>query len=362
LRIGLTEDDLNEALPIPRLPLLKILSGSGILEQDGTTSPEAVRAFLEAGRGQALAQLVMGWRHSPAIDDLSLIPHLVREGKWENDPLLARGAIWGFLGTVPSNTWWSLRSLVEDVREKNADFQRTAGDYDSWFIRDSRSGVFLRGFEHWDAVDGELIRFTITGILHWLGVIDLATPEQDGPITAFRLSAWSSDLMAGRAPKNLPLENKPIVVRSNGQIAVPRLAPRPARYQVARYCSWDSIQRDNYLYRLTPSALERARSQGLRVGLLLNLLERTARTMPPNILKALGRWERGEKAAYLENLMVLRLGSPEVLHELRNSGARRFLGDPLGPTTITVMPGAEVKVMGILLEMGYLGEWIESDN
>ena len=69
------------------------------------------------------------------------------------------------------------------------------------------------------------------------------------------------------------------------------------------------------------------------------------------------RWEeRGRGDAILENLLVLRLSSPEVLEALRKSRAARFLGDPLGPTAVIVNPGAAEKVLTILAELGYLGE------
>ena len=45
-----------------------------------------------------------------------------------------------------------------------------------------------------------------------------------------------------------------------------------------------------------------------------------------------------------------------MLQRLRSSRAARFLGDPLGPTTVIVKPGAASKVLSILAEMGYLGE------
>jgi hypothetical protein len=58
----------------------------------------------------------------------------------------------------------------------------------------------------------------------------------------------------------------------------------------------------------------------------------------------------------MEHALVLRLSSPEILQELRTSRAARFLGDPLGPTTVIVNPGAREKVLAALAEMGYLGE------
>ena len=34
----------------------------------------------------------------------------------------------------------------------------------------------------------------------------------------------------------------------------------------------------------------------------------------------------------------------------------RFLGDPLGPTIMTIKPGSAQKVLAVLAELGYLGE------
>jgi hypothetical protein len=58
-------------------------------------------------------------------------------------------------------------------------------------------------------------------------------------------------------------------------------------------------------------------------------------------------------------VILLRLSSPEILAALRRSRAARFLGDPLGPTTIIIQAGAQAKIFAALAEMGYLvdGEW-----
>jgi len=58
----------------------------------------------------------------------------------------------------------------------------------------------------------------------------------------------------------------------------------------------------------------------------------------------------------MEHALILRLRSPELLQTLRNSRAARYLGDPLGPTTVIVKPGAGEKVIAALAEMGYMGE------
>lgn len=365
LRLNLPSPLLGKA-PRARAELLpfaiSLLRTANLLDPAGLPDVEATRAHLEAERGAALAQLFAAWRASEAHNDLHHVPHLQPEGEWHNDPLGTRLFVLSLVSALPAAAWWSLSAFLADVRRDFPDFQRPAGDYDSWFIRDKRTGEFLRGFEHWEVVDGALIRYLITGPLHWLGVLDLAVPDEDTPsrdATAFRLSGWAAQLLGNGTPSNFQLENVPLHVRSDGRVSVPFLAPRAVRYQIARFCQWEEPTSHEYRYRLTPHSLEQALDQGLQIRHLQTLLARAASNVPPNVVKALARWEQRGTEARLQPALILRLGSPELLQTLRTSRAARFLGDPLGPTTVIVKPGAGEKVLAILAEMGYLGEIIE---
>ncbi len=349
-------DTLELPWSIPTAVLGPLLTVAGILDDEGTPKLEEAKAFLEMSRGQALAYLVSRWRSSDVFDELRLIPHLQIEGKWINQPRQSREKILAMLGSLPQDVWWSLPAFIQSVRDTNPDYQRTAGDYDSWYIRDRRTDQYLRGFENWDAVDGELIRFLVCGPLHWLGIFELASPEPDGPVTAFRRSPFGKALLVGQIPKGLPPENKTVHVRSDGRYSLPYLAPRVARYQLARFGEWEGERGGAFRYRLTPNSLNRAREAGLRISHLLALLERFAGSVPPNVVKAVDRWDRQGAEAQLEQVIVLRLNSPELLKALRQSRAARFLGTPLGPTTIVVKEGAGERVLAILAEMGYLGK------
>jgi hypothetical protein len=339
-----------------------LLTTARLLAPSGFPDLEAARSHLEASRGQALQQLARAWADSETHNDLHHLPHLQPEGEWHNEPLGTRQFVRNLLSAIPAGTWWSLSAFLADLRRDFPDFQRPAGDYDSWFIRDTRSGEYLRGFEHWDSVDGALIRYLITGPLHWLGILDLAVPEEDAAAedaTAFRLSGWASTLLGAGRPPDFPREEAPIHVRSDGRVSIPFLAPRAARYQISRFCQWESPTSHEYRYRFTPGSLEQALEQGLQVKHLQTLLARHAPNLPPNMVAALTRWEQRGTEARLQSALILRLGSPELLQMLRGSRAARFLGDPLGPTTVIVKPGAGEKVLEILAEMGYLGEVIE---
>ena len=359
LRMGLPlegEPYPLDPFPLPAAALQALLAAAGLLDTAAVPQPEPARQFLEASRGQALAQLVCAWLESATFNELRMLPGLSAEGDWQNDARKTRQAVLGFLSSVPPATWWSLPAFVAAIKQQQPDFQRPYGNYDTWHLRDTRSGDFLRGFEHWDEVDGAMVRFIISGPLHWLGIVDLAIPAADGPVTAFRWSGWAEALLRGESPASLPEEQAAIIVRSNARLHAPRRLPALARYQLARFCEWEKEDEQAYTYRLTPASLERARQQGLTVGHLLSLLRRHAEAMPPTLVKALERWDAQGSAARLETLLVLRVGSPEVLQALRQSKAARFLGEPLGPATIAIKPGAAEKVLAALAELGYLGE------
>ncbi len=353
LRLNLTPVlELN----VPAAFLLPLFTSAGLLDAAGLPSSEPVRAFLESSRGEALSQLAKAWLRSETVNDLRRLPGLVFEGEWQNDPLRARQAVLDFLSAVPPGKWWCLPAFIADVRQRHPDFQRPAGDYDSWFIRAQDSDQFLRGFEHWEQVDGALIRSLITGPMHWLGMVEVGAPAEDKLVTAFRYSPWAGALLSGSAPDGLPAEDEKLKLGSGARLRVARLAPRAVRYQIARFCEWEADQQDAYRYRLTPSSLARARQQGLTVAHLLALLRRHADAVPPVLVKALERWEQHGAEATVEQVTVLRLSTPELLQTLRASHAARFLGDPLGPTTVIIRPGAAEKVLAVLAEMGFLGD------
>ncbi len=307
-----------------------------------------VKRFLEAPRPEALNILVDSWRTSEAFNELRLLPGLVFEGEWQNQALVTREFLMDLLSGIPGSSWWSLNAFVSGVKKSYPDFQRPAGDYDSWFIKRQADGAYLRGFAYWDQVDGALVRFFVTDILHWLGMADLARAEEGGPVTAFHLLD---------APVRNEKEDGRIAVASNGRLSVPKSVPRAVRYQLSRFCEWDEEKPEGYHYHLTPQSLTRAREQGLKVDHLLALLAKHVDAgVPPILIKALKRWDANGTEARAENQVILKVSRPEVLEELRKSKAARFLGEPLGPTSVVIKPGAQAKVLAALTELGLLAE------
>src|SRR3990170_1685422 len=316
---------------------------------------EKIKEFLEADRSEALLLLVRSWQGTDQFNELFHLPGLVCEGVLENDPQKARNYLIRMLKVIPAGKWWSLPSFISSIRESNPEFLRTAGEFDSWLIRRQQDGGFLHGFQHWDDVEGELIRFIISSPMHWLGLTDLARAEEDGPVTAFRLSDRALTLLEGKVPAESNPEDGLLHVSANGRITIPKYFPRPVRYLVARCSEWEKEGQTDYRYRLTPASLKKAQQQGIRVSHLLSILNKyKAAAIPPSFTRAMNRWEINGTEARLEAPVILRLSSPEVLDELRRSKAARFLGEILGPTTVIVKEGAREKVVAALGEQGIL--------
>lgn len=365
IRLDFSEERIGEIAvdwDISPHTLVSLLTAAGILNEEGEILAEETRDFLEGTRGEALARLATGWLNSREHNDLRLMPHIQAEGEWVNDPYQSRQTVLDLLSRLDKKSWWSLPAFVNAMRTHKPDFQRPTGDYDTWYLRDVHTGVYLRGFEHWGAVDGTYLRYLVCGPLHWLGMVDLAAPDKDSAPISFRFSTWMKSLLSGQSQQGFPAENEGLSVDSQGQVLIPPLVPRALRYQIARFCEWAGQKREQYAYRITSASLARAGEQGLEVKQLLALLRKHASApLPPNVTQALERWKQHGAQVQFESVMVLRTKHPHVLEKLRASRAARFLGDPLGPTTVVVKAGAWEKVVAALVEMGYLSE-IETED
>ena len=357
------------------LRLTLLLTTAGLLKK-GVPQAEKVKSFLEASRADALKLLIEAWQSSQTFDELRLLPGIVCEGEWKNQPLVTREFLLNLIDSIPQNKWWSIPAFIRTINEKFPDYQRPAGDYDSWFIKRDSDGQYLLGFAYWDHVDGALIKYFIQ-TLHWLGMVDLASPEEGKEFSAFRArSKVESDALSVSKGQKSDLRpstfDGKITVSSNGKIIVSRYFSRAVRYQISRFCEWGEdggrvavngserhieTHADEYKYQVTAQSLSRAKEQGLKAEQLLSLLVKyTNGAVPPALVKALKQWDAHGTEARVEKLLVLRVNSPEILEEMRKSKASKFLGEILSPTAVIVKSGAESKVLAALAELGLLSE------
>ena len=328
-----------------------------LLGTAGQPDPEKLKHFFSLDRVDAIELLYRDWFVSKTLNELRLLPGLKFEGSWKNDPCLPRTLLADILRSLNPDTWWSLSSLLSTIKSQRPDFQRLAGDYDSWFIKNENSNEYLRGFSHWDEVEGALIRFLVTGPFHWLGILDLSAEMAGQSSYAFRLSRMGADLLAGKKPAISIVENGEIVVVSAKKILIPPLTSRTLHYQVARFCRLDSITADGASkYEITPETLQKAAEQGLEIHQLLQFLDKNDKKPPPVSIKRLAeRWQKHGLEAELSSAILLRFKDAAACEQfLASREVKKLDIEPLNDLVLKVN-SAQVRVVEkTLLEMGIL--------
>jgi hypothetical protein len=336
--------------------LFKLLQSAEIITENGIPAPEETKAHLESPPGLALQSLFRAWTSSKSIMDLYDVPGYIIEQAVEYDTEKARKSILGEISGLPVGNWMTTVEFIHYIEKVRPEFLRPGGNFDTWMVRATDSGEYLMGFDHWDDVEGEYIRYLIQGPLYWLGVIDLGYSSHATVPAGFRLNKAGHTLLLG-SPPDCPEENDRIIFKPGSHILCPTLAPRWVRYLIARMAEWRESAEAGYLYQITPQSLAAARKQSLHVSHLVTLLRKFGRVPPPpNLIRSFQRWEDQGSEITLENVQVLRAASPEILQEIIKSKASRYLAETLGPTTIIIKPGVQEKLTRLLLDLGYLSD------
>jgi hypothetical protein len=302
-------------------------------------SAERVRDFLHLPPKQAFERLQKIWKGSTTWNDLSHTPGILNPtDDWPNDPVAGRQAALSLIQTVPSDTWWSVSSLIEAVHGAYPGFMRPPGGFESWYLQSSRDDSSLRGFEAWRDVEGNYVEQVIVGPMLWLGLTEVSLDR-----SAFQLAAHKErDHKEGRA-----------VAYPDGRIRVARGANRALRYQLARLCSCERMDKGAYHYRLTAQSLRSAEERGLTAAHAGKALKEI--DAPKGVLKALKRWERSGLEAQVEHQMVLYVDDPKVLDLLLGERrTSRYLGERLGPISVVVDSTHWPKLQEAALRLGLL--------
>jgi hypothetical protein len=349
---------LGDPTPATVALLLDLAAGMGLASnQEGTFKPVPgpAREWLEQTRPRQVKALAEAWRDSALFNELWHTPGLQpEETGWRNDPLLARQTVLTFLEMVPPNDWWPLDELIDLVKLEEPEFQRPAGDYDGWYIRDAETGDYLRGFESWDRVDGAVLRFILTGPMRRLGLVDLGN---DG--TLCRLTVYGRAFGGDTPWPDPPEERARLLLEADGAILAPRTLSRYERFQLARITEWVAAS-DPYAYRLSAAGLQQASEQGIDAETIRAFLRRTSGDEPPQaVIQMLDRWEKsGGAEIWMTRAVILRAGSPDALQVILDTPElRRYLGAMLGPTAVIVRAGQETDLAAALRHFGILADF-----
>jgi hypothetical protein len=279
------------------------------------------------------------------------VPGLTLEatGSWRNDPLSARQAILRHLRAALPGTWHALDALAARVKRQQPDFAR--GEFDTWYVRDAATGDYLRGFEAWDKVEGALIRHVVTRPLLWLGVVEAGA----GEFSVTQLGAALLGLAQAGAPAFREVATS-YLVRADATVSV-SASRRYDRFQLARVADFVSAG-DEYVYRLSPTSLARARAQKIGPARIVESLQHASGAeLPPPVLTAIRRWSDKGVEATIERAIVLHVKSPAILRALQSSPKTRgLIGPALGPTAARIEEKHWRRLRGALAEMGLLAD------
>lgn len=357
LRNGFDLEYVKEFLKVSPTFLHKILSDLKLISENNDLDTEKIRIFLESTRDESLFSLVKCWLNSETLDELFFIPELIVDGHLDHNPKLARHFILDQISSIPNDRWWNIESFISFIFQTNPDFQRPAGNYDSWYIKDQASNDYLRGFNHWQDVDGAYIYYLITKPFYWMGLVDLASSSLTERPQAFRYSKWFEDLVFNQKPKEVEPEPEKITMDSYGKFSVPFRFNIAVRYQISRFCDWKGMIDGFYSYQITPQSLERAKSQSLKINHFLKIIQPVINhPFPPKLKSALENWENHGTQAFFNHVMLLQVAETEAIEKLQSSSAKKFILAILNPTTIVINPSGAEQIKKALIEFGYFVE------
>ena len=344
--------------------LLSLLVDLGVINRSPLNpEPAATKVFLELSPFQILRSLFSAWVGSTDWNDLANVTGLsASNDEWPNDPLVSRQTILHHLDDIPTAEWWDLEGFIRDFRTYRPSFQRPAGDFDSWYLLGGENGAFLRGYKNWDHIEGELIRYLLSGPLHWLGITDLGRPPQSDRVAAFRLTALFKPFMHPEGEMEGDPSEGTILLLPDGLIRAARDSDNTMRYQIARFTEWVSLHGEEYVYRITPNSLQLAADQGLGVEHFQSILNAACENVPPTVSKALLRWGDEGLEAGVERSYILRVKDSALLESLQtNPRFAKYILEILSPTTAIIRAGSQTKLYKAAAQIGLFIDLAKDD-
>ena len=362
LRGSVPSNEISRFIPLPLFHFLSaLLQSQAVIHKDSSIlDTSKIKDFLTSERSTSFSDICFSWMKDELINELKMLPDIIFEGNWKNDPIKTRKFLLEIIAKLPPKKWFRIPDFIDWMYQKHPDFQRSGGEYNTWFIRDAASNSYLNGFENWHRVEGEFLHYFLTGPLFWLGILDLAVVEEGEQPFAFKKSKWSNKLLEKKPIEYKTHEISEFILQKNGAILLPIHSQRELHYQIARFCVWEETQHKHYRYRISLKALRRAKTQHISIGQIKTLFEKNAKKpIPRNILTALDKWDKNQSQIHLERLILIQVDSPDILDQIEKSPAKRYINERINATTATTSPNNIHRLEDALIEMGYFAEILQ---
>lgn len=355
LRMGMKTEAIQPLRGVLKhAQLSQLLLGMKLIDKKGTLNLDAVQDHLTKPREAAQFEILQTWLKNRTFSEMAYLPDLHFEGNLKVNTVQIRQRIIDLLEPIPSNTWWDLSAFIRDVKINSPEVLRVAGEMDTWYVSDRQSGALLRGFEHWDEVEGAFLHFFVSTILFGLGLCDLLVDRKSEEVYGFR---WTDrKALLNNAPDHSPGEDSgKFYTLAQANLCISTECARTLRYQIARFCEWKGLRRNEYQYQITPRSLQAARQQGLQVPQLTGLLKKHLTQEPaPGLYQALQRFESKNAFANVTHQVLLRIDDNAVARTLKRSDLQKYIIEELNPTTFIIDRKGIEHFQAKLTELGYL--------
>lgn len=357
--------------PSYRSLLITLALESGLLKAGDPfgVNRERARPWLEAPRAHQIRALAEAWRDTIIWNDLAYTPGLQADA-WPNDILAGRNTLLNALSNIPSNTWWDTHSFIEHIKQTTPDFQRPGSDYTAWYIHDEHTGTILHGFQYWDVIEGNLLRFMLEGPMMWLGL----TQAHD---SVFRITPFGEALIGqGTWPSDADPATE-LQVSADGSILIDAAMSRYHRLQIARFAAWTHTPptpayipgqpvyaEQTYAYQITSSSLKRATRQNIGASHIVAFLQsNTSVDLPSSLIEGLERWQANPNAVALRDLVIVTAHSRNMYEVLRKHPTiRPLIEQRAGETGFAVERRNLEALRKALWDMGIIPDFDDNNG
>ena len=355
LRMGMDGNTIQPMrTPFTPSEVLRLVISLNLYNRKAGLNLDAVQEHLTKPRAEAFYDVLQNWQKSLVFPDVLLMPGLDFGRNTRINFSTIRQRLLSILETIPSDIWWDVAATTQDIKTIQPEFLRVAGDMDAWYVKDLRTEEILRGYEHWDEVEGAFIIFFISTILYGLGLCDLALNRKSGTVLGFRWSEKRKSLYEMPSPSEEE-ETGAFYTLAQGNLVINPMCSRSLRYQISRFCEWKGMRRGEYQYQVTPNSLQKASQQELQVNQFIGLLKKhQTQETSPGLLSALQRFEEGRGFAKIYSSVLLRIEDEIVMRKIKQSEVNKYILEEINPTTLGIDKKGIEHFQAKLTELGYL--------
>lgn len=358
IRIGKPLDKLIFLNPDISIAFLnKLLQDCELINKKNGVNSDRIKFFLQAPRADSFSLLVQDWRKSSTINEIGFLVDITCEGGWKNNSVETRSFLLEWIKSLSSTHWYGIDNLVAWVQENHPFFMRTHGEFESWLVKDTKTGAYIRGTEYWGHIEGSYLLYMLTGPLVWMGIL-IQGQSSDRKVYISK-TEWADDLIGGNRVNFRVQQKTQFKLDKRAKIAVDRLFPLHIRYQVSRFCEFINEKNGQYFYQITASSLRLAQSQGLKIQQLISLINKYgSRPIPDNIFQGLKNWQIKELTACFEQTVQLCVNSEQIIQKLLKSKYKNLIHNQLNHTCVQISREGIPYIKSWLMEEGIFAEWI----